>query len=124
MARILIIDDEDQIRKLLRQILEGAGHTVIDAADGRTGGNLFRQEPADLVITDIFMPEMGGIETIHDLRREFPGVKIIAISGGARGGSFDFLPVAESFGARRTVSKPFTREEILTAIHEVLSDQS
>lgn len=122
MARILIVDDEDQIRKLLRQILEMAGYQVVDAPDGRSAAALFRQEPTDLIITDIFMPEMGGIETIHEIRRDFPKTKIIAISGGARGGSFDFLPVAESFGARRTLKKPFARDELLRAVREVLEE--
>lgn len=122
MTRILVIDDEEQIRKLLRQILEIAGYQVVDAPDGRAAAAMFRQEPADLIITDIFMPEMGGIETIHEIRRDFPQVKIIAISGGARGGSFDFLPVAESFGARRTLKKPFARDELLKAVREVLQE--
>ena len=120
MNNILIIEDDDQIRKMLRQMLERAGYEVFDASNGKDGSRAYRENPADLIITDIFMPEMDGLETILELRRDFPVLKIIAISGGARGGSFDFLPIAESFGAAKILKKPFTREEILSAVKEVL----
>ncbi|HNV70789.1 MAG TPA: response regulator [Candidatus Ozemobacteraceae bacterium] len=120
MSKILIIEDDDQIRKMLRQMLERGGYEVFDAPNGKDGNRAFRKNPVDLIITDIFMPEMDGLETIIELRRDFPQLKIIAISGGARGGSFDFLPIAESFGAAKILKKPFTREEILNAVKEVL----
>jgi len=120
MARILIIDDEEQMRGMLRQMLERAGYEVIDAADGKEGMKLFRREPADLIITDLLMPEKEGLETIMELRREFPGTKIIAISGGGREGILDFLPAARKLGACATLAKPFERQEMLDAVAKAL----
>jgi DNA-binding response OmpR family regulator len=121
VSRILVIEDDDQTRRMLRQMMERAGHEVIDAPNGEVALELFRDAPADLVITDILMPERDGIETIRDFRREFPEVKIIAISGGGRDGVMDFLPVARQLGACRTFNKPAGRQELLTAIDEELS---
>ena len=95
MARILIIDDDEQVRRYLRKILEAQGHEVVAASDGKLGIELCREEPTDLIITDIFMPEKEGLETIGELRRDYPDVKIIAISGGGRTGNLDFLPLAD-----------------------------
>jgi len=120
MARILIIDDDVKFLKMLRQILERAGHDVVEAPDGEIGAKVFRENRTELIITDIFMPEKEGIETIRDLKREFPTVKIIAISGGGRKGNFDFLEMAETLGADRSFSKPFERQEILEAIQELV----
>lgn len=120
MARILIIDDEEQVRLYLRRILTAESYEVVEAPDGKVGLRLYRQEPADLIIIDIFMPEKEGLETIMELRRDYPDVKVIAISGGGRTGSLDFLHMAKKFGALRTLEKPFTRQEMLDAVQEVL----
>src|SRR5437762_7182307 len=101
MARILVIDDDAQVRGAVRRVLERAGHTVVDVADGEAGIRAHRERPTDLIITDIFMPEQDGIETIQQLRREFPRVKIIAISGGDRTRTVDLRKDAELFGAAR-----------------------
>jgi DNA-binding response OmpR family regulator len=121
MARILIIDDDDQFRGMLRQTLAREGHEVIEARDGGDGVACYRAAPADLVITDILMPEHEGLETIKQLRAEFPAVKIIAISGGGAKGTFNFLKPARLLGAQRTLVKPFDLEELRLAIREVLS---
>ena len=120
MARILIIDDEDIVRSMLRQMLERSGYDVMDAPNGRVGVRLYREAPADIVITDIFMDDKEGLETITELRRDFPSVKIIAISGGNRFDNFDGLSIAQQLGAQRTFSKPFSRDVILAAIQELL----
>jgi DNA-binding response OmpR family regulator len=120
MARILIIDDEAPVRDILRQMLEREGHEVVDAPDGAIGLKLFYENPTDLIITDILMPEKEGIEIILELRKTAPGVKIIAISGGGRTGKLDVLPIAKSFGALRTLAKPFERQELLEAVREML----
>lgn len=120
MARILIIDDDVQILDMLRQILKSEGYEVVEAADGREGIRLYREDPADLIITDIIMPEKEGIETIIEFKRDFPDVKIIAISGGGRIGPEEYLPMAEMLGAKRTFSKPVEREELLEAIRELI----
>jgi len=82
MARILLIDDDAPVRRTLRKMLERQGYEVEEAPDGKAGLTLYQENPADLIITDLIMPEMEGIETIMELRRRFPDVKIIAMSGG------------------------------------------
>lgn len=120
MARILLIDDEDMVRAMLRQMLERSGYDVMDAPNGRVGVRLYRAAPADIVITDIFMDDQEGLETITELRHDFPNVKIIAISGGNRLDNFDGLSIARKLGAQRTFTKPFNRDVILEAIRELL----
>jgi len=120
MALILIIDDDTEIREVLRQILERAGYEVMEASDGREGINLYRERQADLIITDIVMPKKDGLETITDLKVEFPGSKIIAISGGGRLDPKPYLELAEGFGADRLLTKPFGHEELLEAVQALL----
>jgi len=122
MKRILVIDDDWQMREMMHQALERAGYGVVDAANGKIGMNIQRQEPVDLVITDLIMPEKEGIETIRELRRDFPGLKIIAISGGGRAGADGYLSVAKTIGADRTLSKPFDLKQILDTVGELLSE--
>ena len=123
MARILIIDDDVKFLKMLRQMLERAGHEVVEAPNGEVGVKLFREERTELIITDIFMPEKEGIEIIRELKREFPTVKIIAISGGGRKGNFHYLETAEALGADRSFTKPFERQEMLDAIQELVGQE-
>ena len=120
MVRILIIDDEDQPRRMLQQVLTRAGYEVIEARNGNEGLQYFRARPTDLIITDILMPEKEGLETIIDIRREFPEVKIIAISGGGHTGNLNFLEVAKRLGAQHTLQKPFELQEMLGAVSELL----
>ncbi len=121
MTRILVIDDEAPVRDMMRQTLERAGYEVIEAGDGRQGMARLRQQPADLVITDILMPEQEGIETIRMLRKEFPEIKILAISGGGKKGNMEVLPIARTFGAHRTLAKPFERKDLLDAVSALVS---
>ncbi len=118
--RILLIDDDDQFRRGLCQVLEAEGYVVVGARDGREGIQSHRDWPVDVVITDLLMPVQEGMETIRELRRDFPDVKIIAISGGGREGNLDFLHVAHRLGAQRVLRKPFSREEVVLVIEEVL----
>ena len=124
MARILIIDDDEAVLSSLMAMLELDGYDVVGARGGRKGLALFREKTADLVITDIFMPEKEGVEIITELKRGFPEVKIIAISGGDRTASQDYLPVAEKLGAVRNLRKPFDPPEFLEAVREVLKTPS
>lgn len=119
--KILIIDDDEQIRILLRQVMEWGGHEVIEAADGREGMLLQRKQQADLVITDLIMPEQEGLETITLLKKEYPLVKIIAISGGGRIGPDAYLPAAQELGADRVFSKPFDVRELATTVRELFA---
>jgi two-component system, chemotaxis family, chemotaxis protein CheY len=120
VVRILIIDDEDQPRRMLQQVLTRAGYEVIEARNGNEGLQYFRARPTDLIITDILMPEKEGLETIIDIRREFPAAKIIAISGGGRTGNLNFLEVAKRLGAQHTLQKPFELQEMLGAVRDLL----
>lgn len=122
MARILIIDDEDQSRNMLSQALTRAGYEVSTARDGSEGIELFRTVMADLIITDILMPGKEGLETIMELRRGFPAVKIIAMSGGGRSGNLNFLDIAERLGAQGVLQKPFHLQEVLQLVQEMLQE--
>ncbi len=121
MARILIIDDNAALRATLRQMLEHAGHQVTEAANGAEGIRFFEQDAPDLVITDIFMPDKEGIETIIALHRANAELPIIAISGGGRVDAMDYLTAAKKLGARHALSKPFHRDRLLEAVRECLS---
>jgi CheY-like chemotaxis protein len=119
VPRILIVEDDEQVRTMLRQMLEHEGYAVTEAADGRVGLELWREEPADLLITDILMPEQDGIETIREVRQGWPDAKIIAFTGGGKTG-MSFLPIAQKLGAQRTLIKPLDRQTLITAVQEVL----
>lgn len=124
MARILVIDDEEPIRRLLRTLFEKDGHEVLEASDGNIGLRLYRDDPADIVITDLIMPEKEGIETIMELRREYPEVKIIAISGGGEVGvAGQYLPLAKAMGVRHIFPKPIELEGLREAVFELLGEE-
>ena len=120
MARILIIDDEERVRKTLRQMLEPAGHEVVEAADGGKGVELYKKDSVDLVITDLIMPEKEGIQMAVELRHYDPKVKIIAISGGGRINNFQVLRIAQKFGIHHALPKPIRMGKLLALVKEVL----
>jgi CheY-like chemotaxis protein len=123
MKRILVIDDDEQMRLLLCKMLSQSGYDVIDASDGREGIELFYQQRPDLVITDIFMPEKEGLQVIRELRKGCPDVKIIAISGGgSKIGKFPALPLAEQLGAMSVLAKPFLRKELVEMVRKTLGE--
>lgn len=122
-ARILVIDDDPAVLSTVRRILERAGHEVLDAQDGREGLSLARREDPDLIITDLIMPEMEGIETIRTLREELPGVKIIAVSGGGAMGPGTYLTDAEILGADRALAKPFTPAQLVDLVESLLMEE-
>jgi two-component system response regulator (stage 0 sporulation protein F) len=119
MARILVIDDQEAVRSLLRIVLEGAGHEVLEASNGRLGLALYRERSADLIITDIVMPEMNGLELLLELTRNFLNVKVIAMSGGLE--SVGPLNAAKLLGARQTFHKPLDMGELLSAVRYELA---
>lgn len=123
MARVLVVDDEPTIRHLLRCVLENTGHEVEEAQNGLEGIRLFRRQPADLVVTDIFMPEQEGLETIRELKRDFPNVKIIVVTGGdVVMEPENLLKIAKALGAVRVMEKPLDLERFLGVVEEVLSE--
>lgn len=122
MAKILVIDDEDQVRTYLRKLLKRAGHHVIEAADGEKGLKLYQDESADVIITDLIMPGKEGLETIMAIRSKTPDAKIIAISGGGQAMAGEYLNLAKGLGALHTLAKPFTQQKLLNTVKNVLTD--
>ena len=120
MALILIIEDDDQTRGVLKLMVEREGYDVLEAGDGLEGIKLFRENAVDLIITDIIMFEKDGVSTIVEVRKDSSNVKIIAISGGARVGPEVYLQLADRVGADRTLTKPIDRKELLSTIDELL----
>ena len=121
MPKILLVDDDDALRKMLRLMLIKMGHVVREARDGQEAITMCGQEAPDLVLTDIVMPGQEGLETIFALRHSNPNVKIIAMSGGGRISSTDYLQIAKSLGARRVLAKPFSSEQLSAAIGETMA---
>lgn len=120
MAKILVIDDDAQVLAMLQKMLEREGYEVVVASDGNKGVKCYRENPTDLIITDLIMPEKEGIETIIELRRDFPDIKIIAMSGGGRNNPKAYLGIAENLGTQYTFAKPIKRKELLKAVRELL----
>ncbi|MGI6638135.1 MAG: response regulator [Desulfobulbus sp.] len=118
--KILVIDDDAQIRLMLRDMFGWEGYEVLEAANGREGLLVQRQQAADLVITDLIMPEQEGLETITVLKSEFPDLKIIAVSGGGRVSADQYLPMAQEFGADMVFSKPFDIRQLSAAVKQLL----
>lgn len=121
MARILVVEDDDQVRRLIDQMLRRAGHEVICAGDGTAALRAFERHAFDLIITDLIMPEMEGMQTIRELRKKDRQIPLIAMSGGGRMNADDYLDTARIIGADRTFRKPFTRDALLTAVDELLA---
>jgi CheY-like chemotaxis protein len=122
MAKILVFDDEPSILLMLKKMLEKAGHEVDLALNGREGIALFEKNKPDLLITDIIMPEKEGLETILELRKRYPELKIIAISGGGRIGPEGYLPSAKLLGANMVFQKPLIQKEFMQAVALLLND--
>ncbi len=124
MARILVVDDDARLRIGLQDILAQAGHNVETASNGEEALQAFQNLPVDLLITDILMPEKEGIQTITSLHRMYPGLRIIAISGGGKESAGFYLEMAREFGADATLNKPFTKTQILDAVEELLTEKN
>lgn len=119
LFHVLVVDDRPDILGFVRAALERAGYKVAVAQNGRDAINLQRARPADLLITDIFMPEADGMETIDRFRTEYPGTRIIVMSGGVAKMQ-DYLRVADQIGVDATLRKPFSMDELLTVVRSVL----
>jgi CheY-like chemotaxis protein len=120
LARILVIDDNADVRSVVVEVLESAGHEVVQAPDGARGIELQRKSPAALVITDILMPEKEGLETIRDLKKEFPALRIIAMSGSGQQVKSSYLFTAKELGADAVLRKPFGPDALLASVQAVL----
>jgi two-component system response regulator AtoC len=123
MARVLIIDDDVTLRQALTKHLEHAGHDVRQAADGDAGIRSCERHVADVVIVDVFMPKQGGLQTIGRLRREWPALKIVAMSGVTSGGLLDVGGHTVALGADRFLSKPFEAATLVALVATLVGEQ-
>jgi DNA-binding NtrC family response regulator len=117
---ILVIDDDESLRDSIRRTLRREHYSVLEAAEGAEGINVLTDHPVDVVLVDLFMPGKEGLETIAELHRSHPGIKIIAMSGGGEKGHMDVLKAAKLMGALRTLEKPFQRETLVEAVEQVM----
>jgi CheY-like chemotaxis protein len=122
MARILVVDDDRDVRGVLVRILTKAGHEVVQAEDGGAAIAAYRAHPADLIITDMYMPAGDGVEVVARLADEYPGARLIVMSGGGQLEKEDVLDLARRLGARRTLAKPIDRVALLEAVDDVLGE--
>lgn len=121
MASVLIVDDEESVRRVLRRILERAGYKTFEAKNGREAIELYKAQKPDVTITDIIMPDVEGIETIRELRKQFDAKNIIAISGGSRKNTFDYLAMAERLGATLVLRKPIDPRSLIIAVEQLVA---
>ena len=120
MKHILLVDDDDLSRGAVHKMLERSGYDVQSTGIGQEALAWYRREPADLVITDLIMPDTDGLEMIQELRRINPAVRVLAISGGGRVDAEEYLSVARKFGAVEVLPKPFTAPELKQAVEAAL----
>ncbi len=120
VADILVVDDEPNIRSLMRTALEDAGHSVVEAGSGREAIKLVASARPDIVLMDIVMPDMDGIETIRQLREDAPGLRIIALSGGGIHGFTDYLRYARALGADDSLQKPISLKALVARVEALL----
>lgn len=122
--RILVIDDEEAVRETICENLELCGYDVFEAIDGEQGIQLIDAgAPPDVVVTDIIMPRKEGLETIIEIRKRYPGVKLIAMSGGGRTKTMDFLELAERLGANAILPKPIDLDELERIVKELAGNE-
>jgi CheY-like chemotaxis protein len=121
MPRVLLVDDDDALRAMLSRTLSHAGFEVVEAENGLMALERMSEQAADVLVTDIIMPVMEGVETIQALRTRHPALQVIAISGGGHNPADWYLRIARSFGAKKLLFKPFGPEELLQAIRELLA---
>lgn len=121
MAHILVIDDDPVLRRVITLALEGGGHTVLRCENGRKAVDFLQHQPADLLITDIIMPEMDGVETVRAVRKISPDLPILAISGGGSFDPKDYLGLAQTFGATAVMPKPFRPADLVALVGKLLA---
>lgn len=124
MARILVVDDDEAIRSVLRRLLENEGYEVAEAADGKSASDLHEKEPADLLIMDLFMPDVDGMETMIRLVDRFPDIKVVAMTGGGWSGKATVLEEAIGVGAVGKLEKPFSRAQVLDVVGAALAQSA
>ena len=123
LTNILIIDDDIFLRELIKDILIDYPVNIFEAGNGDQGLDILKQEPIHLVITDIIMPEKEGLESIIEIIQKYPGIKILAISGGGSSGSEQYLDMASNLGAHATLAKPFGKDDLLEKLNELIDNR-
>ena len=121
MAIILVVDDRRLVRETIETILERAGHDVALAANGLEALSKYEEHPADLIVLDMFMPEMNGFDALVEFRKRHGEVNVLAMSGGGEYVQEDALEEAVSLGAHRTIAKPFSPTELIQTVDEMLN---
>ncbi|MFZ5515973.1 MAG: response regulator [Candidatus Zhuqueibacterota bacterium] len=122
---IIVIEDDDAVRGLISRILISEKHDVMEAANGKEGlALLSKSKKIDLIITDIIMPDVEGLETIREAKERLPQVKILAISGGGRIHAQDYLAIAKGLGADMTLQKPFIRQDLIDAVNQLTQNEA
>jgi CheY-like chemotaxis protein len=124
MARVLVVDDQYLIRESMRSALEQAGHEVEEATDGEVALGVLGRTPVDLVVTDIVMPNLDGFGLIRRIRRRYPRIKLVVVSGVVRMGEVSMLDAARKLGANETVAKPFTPRDLNEAVFRCLESSA
>ncbi len=120
MARILVVDDDTMVRVTIRASLLRAGHEVLEAGDGHEAMGVLEKSEVDLVVSDIIMPEVDGIGLLLKLRKQYPGLPVMVISGGGRAQNVDFLRMAQTLGATQVLAKPFSPDQLQKAVQAIL----
>lgn len=123
MKRILFVDDDRQFRAAQEEVLQGAGYEAVSVSNGKEAMSMLEVADFDLLITDIIMPEMEGIELIREVNKTRPELKVIAISGGGRANPDDYLKIAQRLGVNEVLAKPYSREELLSAVRNTLASK-
>jgi CheY-like chemotaxis protein len=121
MASVLVVDDDEMIREVIRRALERGGHEVVEAAEGSEGLRKLKERTVDLMIVDVMMPKKGGIETLMELRRNQPAMKTIVITGKVDTDSASFKNLIHAFGVSRVFSKPFDLNELSSTVEQLLA---
>lgn len=120
MNKILVVDDEATMRRVLTSVLTRSGYEVLEASNGLIGLNLYKENPGCLILTDLFMPEMDGLEMIKEIILIDPDAKIVATSGAGHLGNGSYLDKAIEAGASKVLTKPFKLNQILESVKELL----
>ena len=120
MAVILLVDDDEKILELMSEIIEDLGHSPVSAKSGKEAFGVLQNQQIDLTITDIVMPDIDGMQVISHIRSHYPGMKVIAMSGGAKAGPDSYLPLAKTLGADLVIEKPFSLDELSSEIEALI----
>lgn len=123
MARVMVVEDDQGVRRAIARMLENDGHEVVEEANGHSALRHFAGDPVDLVLSDVYMPDMDGLDLLKRLREGFPEAKIVMVSGGGRLRAESVLEAAKALGASRVLAKPFSPEEIRDIVNETLAEE-